>query len=47
MGPRTMASLRNLAISALRLAGHTDIARGLRHTARDVTRPLVLYGIIP
>ncbi|MGW3470085.1 hypothetical protein ACWDKQ_16850 [Saccharopolyspora sp. NPDC000995] len=44
-----MASLSNLAISALRLAGHTDIASGPRHTAhtaRDVTRP-VLYGIIP
>lgn len=43
--PRTMASLRNLAISTLRLAGHTNIAAALRHTARDFTRPLALYGI--
>jgi predicted transposase YbfD/YdcC len=43
--PRVMAGLRNLAISALRLAGHTNIATGLRHTARDYTRPLTLLGI--
>ncbi|MFF9034240.1 hypothetical protein ACF090_02070 [Streptomyces sp. NPDC014892] len=34
-----MASLRNLAIGALRLVGHTDIAAGLRHHARDTNRP--------
>ena len=45
--PRAMASLRNLAISALRLAGHTNIAAGLRHTARHPTRPLTLLGIRP
>ena len=43
--PRVMASLRNLAISALRLAGHTSIAAGLRHMARDSNRPLQLLGI--
>ena len=43
--PRVMASLRNLAISALRLAGHTSIAAGLRHMARDPQRPLQLLGI--
>lgn len=43
--PRVMASLRNLAISALRLAGHGNIAQGLRHTARDWRRPLQLLGI--
>jgi predicted transposase YbfD/YdcC len=43
--PRAMASLRNLAISALRLAGHHNIAAGLRHTARNPTRPLQLLGI--
>jgi predicted transposase YbfD/YdcC len=43
--PRAMASLRNLAISALRLAGHTNIAKALRHMARDATRPLQLLGI--
>jgi predicted transposase YbfD/YdcC len=43
--PRVMASLRNLAIGILRLAGSTNIAAALRHTARDVTRPLALLGI--
>lgn len=43
--PRAMATLRNLAISALRLAGHTNIAQGLRHMSRDTTRPLTLLGI--
>ena len=37
--PRAMASLRNLAISALRLAGWDNIAEGLRHHGRDMTRP--------
>jgi predicted transposase YbfD/YdcC len=45
--PRAMASLRNLAISALRLTGHTNIAAGLRHMARHPTRPLTLLGIHP
>jgi predicted transposase YbfD/YdcC len=43
--PRAMASLRNLAISALRLTGHTNIAKALRHMTRDATRPLKLFGI--
>ena len=43
--PRAMASLRNLAISALRQTGHTNIAAGLRHMARDPARPLQLLGI--
>lgn len=46
-GPRTMASLRNLAISTLRLAGKTNIAAALRHNARDHTRPLQLLHINP
>jgi hypothetical protein len=29
-----MASLRNLAISILRLAGYASIARAIRHVAR-------------
>jgi predicted transposase YbfD/YdcC len=33
-GPRVMASLRNTAISLLRLAGWTNIAAALRHHAR-------------
>lgn len=46
-GPRVMASFRNLAISTLRLAGNTNIAAALRHTARDFTRPLQLLRIHP
>jgi hypothetical protein len=33
-----MATLRNLAISILRLAGRASIARALRHTARNPER---------
>jgi predicted transposase YbfD/YdcC len=43
--PRAMASLRNLAISALRHTGATNIAQALRHTARNTNRPLTLLGI--
>jgi hypothetical protein len=39
-GPRIMASLRNLAITILRLAGHTSIAAALRYHARRPGRPL-------
>ena len=42
--PRVMASYRNLAIGAFRLAGVRNIAAGLRRTARDATRPLTLLG---
>ena len=41
-GPQVMATLRNLAISLLRLAGATNIAKALRHHARDTKRPLTL-----
>jgi hypothetical protein len=43
--PRTMATLRNLAVGILRLRGQTNIAAALRHNARDATRPLALLGI--
>jgi predicted transposase YbfD/YdcC len=39
-GPRIMATLRNLAIAILRLAGHASIAAALRHHARRPDRPL-------
>jgi predicted transposase YbfD/YdcC len=39
-GPRVMASLRNLAITVLRLAGVTNIAAALRRHARRPHRPL-------
>jgi predicted transposase YbfD/YdcC len=44
-GPQVMATLRNAAISALRLAGATNIAAANRHHARSPTRPLDLLGI--
>ncbi|MFE7397669.1 ISAs1 family transposase [Streptomyces sp. NPDC057557] len=43
--PRAMASLRNLAIGALRIAGQTNIAAGLRHHTRDANRPLITLSI--
>ncbi|WP_406164615.1 hypothetical protein [Streptomyces sp. NBC_00996] len=43
--PRAMANWRNLAIDALRLAGKSSIAAGLRHNARDASRPLALLGL--
>jgi predicted transposase YbfD/YdcC len=39
-GPRVMATLRNLAITILRLAGATSIAAALRHHSRRPSRPL-------
>ena len=39
-GPHIMASLRNLAITILRLAGATSIAAALRYHARRPARPL-------
>jgi predicted transposase YbfD/YdcC len=44
-GPQVMAALRNLVITALRLAGATNIAAALRRHARDPQRPLVTYKI--
>jgi predicted transposase YbfD/YdcC len=44
-GPRVMASLRNLAIGALRRQGHTNIAAGLRWASRDPTRALHILDI--
>ncbi len=38
--PQIMATLRNTAISLLRLAGWTNIAKALRHHARDPERAL-------
>jgi predicted transposase YbfD/YdcC len=42
--PHVMATLRNLAISLLRLAGWTNIAHALRHHAADNRRPLALLA---
>ena len=43
-GPHTMASLRNLAISVLRLDGHTNIAKATRHNGRQPDRPLAMIN---
>ena len=43
--PHAMASLRNLAIGALRLAGEDNIARGRRWAGRDPARALQPLGL--
>ncbi len=43
--PRVMATLRNVAISVLRLAGHANIAAGIRSMGRDITRVLELLKL--
>lgn len=43
--PRSMASLRNLAIGILRHRGWTNTAQALRHHARNPWRPLTTLGI--
>jgi len=44
-GARVMASLRNLVISLLRLAGAPNIAAALRFCVRCQLRPLRLIGV--
>ena len=44
-GPQVMASLRNLAISLLRMAGADNIAAALRACGRNESRALRLLGI--
>jgi predicted transposase YbfD/YdcC len=46
-GPRVMASLRNLAVGALRLAGRADITEATRWAARNMTRPLTILNLSP
>jgi predicted transposase YbfD/YdcC len=43
--PRAMATWRNLAIGALRIAGYRRIVAILRRNARDDTRPLAILAI--
>lgn len=43
--PQVMASLRNFAISAHRLAGASNIAAALRHCSRNSTRALAVLKI--
>jgi predicted transposase YbfD/YdcC len=44
-GPTNVAALRTLAINALRLTGHTNIAAGLRKHARTPLLPLATLGL--
>jgi predicted transposase YbfD/YdcC len=44
-GPRIMAALRNLAISALRLAGRPDITEATRWASRSMDRPFTILGL--
>lgn len=41
-GPRVMASLRNIAISLIRMNKHTNIAKALRYFSREADRPIDL-----
>ncbi|WP_242676599.1 hypothetical protein [Rhodococcus sp. ABRD24] len=43
---RAMATIRNTAVSILRLAGHTSITIALRHHSRDAHRPIELLHTI-
>ncbi|MFC7279720.1 ISAs1 family transposase [Paractinoplanes rhizophilus] len=44
-GPRVLASLRNLAVNALRLAGRRDITEATRWASRNMTRPFTILGL--
>jgi hypothetical protein len=44
-GPRAMASLRNLAIGALRMTGRTDITEATRWASRSMDRPFTILGL--
>jgi hypothetical protein len=41
-GPHVLAILRNVVIGVLRLAGHENIARALRHYGRHVDHVIAL-----
>lgn len=43
-GPRVMASLRNVAISLIRLCQQTNIARAIRYFSRNANRALAVLG---
>src|SRR3954469_3450130 len=45
-GPANLAVLRTLAINALRLSGHPNVAAGLRKHARTPLLPLVTLGFM-
>jgi len=45
-GPQVMASLRNLAISMLRMAGAQNIAQGLRRCSWKMDRVFRIIGLV-
>src|SRR3954462_2682960 len=45
-GPTNLAALRTLAINALRLTGHTNIATGLRQPPQTPPLPLATLGLM-
>ncbi len=44
-GPRVMATLRNLAVGALHLAGRHDITEATRWASRNMDRPFTILGL--
>jgi predicted transposase YbfD/YdcC len=46
-GPRVMATLRNLVIAIMKLAGAENIAATCRHHSRDAARTLATLGLTP
>jgi predicted transposase YbfD/YdcC len=46
-GPRVMASLRNLAVGAIRLSGRRDITETTREASRNMTRAFKILKLIP
>ncbi|MBM9837372.1 hypothetical protein JO861_12490 [Rhodococcus hoagii] len=45
IGPQVMATIRNTIVSVLRLAGHDNIAAGLRHHSRSPLLPVDLRHV--
>jgi predicted transposase YbfD/YdcC len=46
-GPRAMATLRNLAVGALHLAGRHDTTEATRWASRNMDRPFTILGLRP
>jgi len=44
-GPKVIAALRNLAISALRLARHPDLTEATRWASRSMDPPFTILGL--
>ena len=44
-GPRAMATLRNLAVGALHLAGRHDTTEATRWASRNMDRPFTILGL--